>query len=382
MKVLYVDFGSSKMLGVRQKILSQVISLRKLNVDIKLAIILEKKYDFISDIPKECFDYTSVYYYSNNKNIHHKVKSILDVTGKIIKQEKPDIIYMRYPGIRFIKPLKRKFNNIILITEHQSIEIREKIMTKQWKSVIGEIIYGRNCRKYIDGFVGVTDEITNYEIRKVNNNIPHITISNGIDVLSLPIRKVPNFNGKKIDLLCVANLNKWHGLDRLIRGLLKYEGSVDIILHIIGPKTNEINNIKKVVDKNNLNNKVFFYGSLSGKNYNILFNKCHIAIGDLAVYRKGLKEACSLKIREYCARGIPFIGASDDPDFKSIFPYKLQIASNGNSIDLKYVVDFAVKVYANKKHNIEMRKYALKNIDWFIKMKKLKIFFEVVIENK
>lgn len=382
MKVLYVDFGSSKMLGVRQKILSQVISLRKLNVDIKLAIILEKKYDFISDMPKEYLDYISVYYYSNNKNIYHKVKSILDITGKIFKQEKPDIIYMRYPGIRFIKPLKRKLKNIILITEHQSIEIREKIMTKQWKSTIGEIIFGRNCRKYIDGFVGVTNEITNYEIKKVNNNIPHITISNGINVSSLPIRKVPNFNGKKIDLLCVANLNKWHGLDRLIRGLLKYEGSVDIILHIVGPRTNEMKNIRKLVDNNNLNNKMFFYGPLSGENYNILFNGCHIAMGVLAPHRKGLKETCALKNREYCARGIPFIYAGNDPDFQSNFPYILKFPSNEMPIEIENIINFSMKIYKNKKHNIEMRKYALKNIDWFIKMKKLKIFFEVVIENK
>ena len=51
-------------------------------------------------------------------------------------------------------------------------------------------------------------------------------------------------------------------------------------------------------------------------------------------------------------------------------------------IDLEHVINFAVKVYTNKKHNIEMREYALNNIDWSVKMKKLKKFFNIFIENK
>jgi len=179
-----------------------------------------------------------------------------------------------------------------------------------------------------------------------------------------------------------GNISKSHGLDRLIRGLLKYEGSVDIILHIIGPKTNEIKNTKKLIDNNNLNNRIIFYGLLSGENYNILFNKCHIAIGVLAPHRKGLKETCALKNREYCARGIPFIYAGNDPDFQSNFTYILEFPSNETPIEIENIINFSMKIYKNKKHNIEMRKYALKNIDWLVKMKKLSDFFKQIYFNQ
>ena len=179
-----------------------------------------------------------------------------------------------------------------------------------------------------------------------------------------------------------GNISKSHGLDRLIRGLLKYEGSVDIILHIIGPKTNEIKNTKKLIDNNNLNNRIIFYGLLSGENYNILFNKCHIAIGVLAPHRKGLKETCALKNREYCARGIPFIYAGNDPDFQSNFTYILEFPSNETPIEIENIINFSMKIYKNKKHNIEMRKYALKNTDWLVKMKKLSDFFKQIYFNQ
>ena len=95
-----------------------------------------------------------------------------------------------------------------------------------------------------------------------------------------------------------------------------------------------------------------------------------------------MKEISPLKNQEYCARGISFICAGNDSNFQSNFSYKLELTSDESPIDLEQVIDFAVKVYTNKKHNIEMRKYAFKNIDWLVKMKKLKIFFNVFIVNK
>jgi len=35
-------------------------------------------------------------------------------------------------------------------------------------------------------------------------------------------------------LLCVANVSRWHGLDRLLRGIAAYGGMPNVILHIAG----------------------------------------------------------------------------------------------------------------------------------------------------
>ncbi len=75
-----------------------------------------------------------------------------------------------------------------------------------------------------------------------------------------------------------------------------------------------------------------------------------------------------------------FVG--NDSEFKPNFPYKLQIASKENPIDLKHVIDFAVNVYKNKNYNTEIRKYAFKNIDWLVKMKKLSNYFKQIYFNQ
>jgi len=245
---------------------------------------------------------------------------------------------------------------------------------------LGEFFFGRIIKNQSDAFVGVTDEITNYELNHSKNlHKPHITIGNGINVGLYPLRKLDQ-KGKILHLLFVANVSRWHGIDRIIRGIHEYKNRHFFYLHIVGDGK-EIPNLKKLVDNLHLSKQVIFHGFKSGTELDSLFDTCHIAVGSLGLHRIGLSESSTLKIREYCARGIPWIIACKDPDFPDDFPYILRVPPDESPIDIESVVHFAQKVCSDPDHPKKMRKYAEENLDWSIKMKKLKGFLESLIED-
>ena len=62
----------------------------------------------------------------------------------------------------------------------------------------------------------------------------YITIGNGFDVNSVNTRKPPKFTSEELLILGVADVNRWHGFDRVIAGIASYSGSLCIKFHIAG----------------------------------------------------------------------------------------------------------------------------------------------------
>ena len=171
----------------------------------------------------------------------------------------------------------------------------------------------------------------------------------------------------------------WHGIDRFIRGLHEYNAhyanSTKIVLHIVGDGP-ELPHLKDLTNNLGLNECVIFHGFKSGKELDEMFDMCHIALDALAGFRKGLTETSSLKSREYCARGIPFIASSKDADFPDGWEFVQKIPDDESPVDMNLVIDFANRIMSESEHPHMMRKYAEEHLDWMAKMKKLKEFLE------
>jgi hypothetical protein len=102
-----------------------------------------------------------------------------------------------------------------IIFEFNSIEIHEQRKRGSFLSYYKELLLGNGFRKRSDGIVGVTDEITQYQLKRSGNfNKRHITIGNGIDVNSVPVRELPADDGQNHNIICVADVTFWHGVDR------------------------------------------------------------------------------------------------------------------------------------------------------------------------
>ena len=245
--------------------------------------------------------------------------------------------------------------------------------------VWSEYIFGKFIRKQADAIVCVTDEIAKYQLKYFGTQHKmHLTLGNGFNVKSVSKRLVPLPPNEELHLLCVAIINHWHGLDRLLQGLATYDGTPKVILHIAGDGP-ELPHLQQLTEELGIGDRVVFHGFTTGKTLDALFDQCHIAVGSLGIHRKGLTQTSELKGREYCARGIPYIIACADPDFPADFPYILHLPADESPINIDHVLAFAQEVCADPDHPQKMHRYAEKHLDWSVKMKILKGFLEALV---
>ena len=338
------------------------------------------KYDFINPIkfPNNCTP--------TLRNIIKRIKRQSYIRKTFISLMKSplrsDILYTRYPYPLFylLWPFSISQKNCKIITEHNTIEQKEFRLTGSYLFYFSDLIMGGFWLNKVSGIVGVTDEITSYELHRSGDiNKPHITIGNGINADEIKVRKPPKLASDEVRLLCVASFSSWHGIDRLLNGLAVYRGNVKICLYIAGDGK-EILNLKMIAKNLGIEEKIIFLGFLSGKSLDEMFDLCHIAVGSLGIHRKGLTQTSELKIREYAARGMPFFCSANDADFPEDYPYFLKVPSDNSPINLAEIIHFAEFIYLNPDHHLNMRAYAEKNLDWSIKMKRLKEFCEKLVD--
>ena len=382
MKIKYFMLGGQDSdSGVTKKIFSQVSELNQLGLDVNLVLVS------IEDVHYPSYNFLTTYKVDNIPigNILGRIKrahKFSKIFGEVIDSLGPnDVLYYRYTStfpLYYPKNYFKRFRACKIVTEHQTKELDERKLTNSTLGYLSDYFFGKLLRKQSDALIGVTDEITQYEITRAGDpQKPHLTIGNGFAVQSVPVRQAPHYNGD-LHLLCVANVSRWHGLDRLLQGLAAHSGTPKVVLHIAGDGA-ELSYLQKLTDELGITDQVIFHGFTAGKALDTLFDQCHVAVGSLGIHRIGLKEASILKAREYCARGIPFIYGTADPDFPADFPYILHLPADESPIDIKQVLAFAQEVCADPDHPQKMRRYAEEHLDWSVKMKKLKGFLEALV---
>lgn len=297
----------------------------------------------------------------------------INKANQLVKLYRPDVILLRYYSSRLFVPFNPKKSNkdAILISEHQAKEIEEMKTNPIDKLFVPiEFLKAKMFFKNVDGVIGVTKEIAEYELKRAKKNIPYFVLTNGIEVDKYPLKKYLPYNGKELNMLFVSSVtNIWAGLDRVLKGMYNYQGSINIRLHVVGEVTKEILNM---INRLGLRDKVFLHGVKFGKELNEIFDISHIAIGSLGIHRKGLKYASTLKVREYTVRGIPFIISHIDEDIDDDFPFVFRVPDNDDPLNIEAVVNFVEIVYGKyKDFSMLMRKYALEKMDYKEKVKKL-----------
>ena len=380
MQLIYFHtYGGELNSGVNKKIFSQATQLYALGIRFTLVLVGGKNtwypdYPYIHYISLKHSYFLKIPMYNNLYRQYVAKKYI----KKVLKfSETGTILYLRYPLPLLLFPHELPLEkNCKIVIECNAIETHEQRKARSYGAFFKELIFGREFRNHCDAIVGVTDEITHYQVQRSGNpGKPHITIGNGFDVDSVPVRRPPPYSGSNLDILCVGNISFWHGFDRLIRGIAHYDGHVNIRLHVIGEGA-ELPHLKKLSSDLGIYEKILFHGFVTGEDLDLLFNQCHIAAGSLGMHRKGLNMTSELKSREYCSRGIPYIIACGDSDFPEEFPSVLRLPPDESSIDLDTVITFTSRICQDTDHPQKMRIFARENLDWSVKMKRLKVFLE------
>lgn len=388
MNIVYIAVVSNLKtdIGVIKKINSQIQQYNEIGINVYGYILYEEGEDLTK---KEISNYRFIKIKNKNKlPIIRKIvkrRIIADSIKIILKKEKDvNFVYFRYIAAElYLLRLIRMYRGMFVL-EHQTMEFPEYISKKLFVPALLEYIFGRKVRRCAAALIGVTDEITKYEVDVCSSSINSITISNGIDIDMVPLRNVPSYSTHTLNMLFVGNVSIWHGLDRLIYGIKNYNGPVNLMVYIAGGGS-ALSSLIRLVKELELEKKVKFLGKRTGKELDVLFDQATIAIGSLGVHRKNLKQAATLKVREYCARGVPFILSEFDVDIcKDDFmkPYYLKIDANDSPVNINDIIEFANNVVKIHNHNTNMRNWASEHIDMNIKAIKLKKFLEKLKEEK
>lgn len=374
--IAYVD--KAKDIGVYKKVLSQCIEFNKYyetvliyinNNDICIENITLNKIELIE---KALLPIDKINNISIKINKYNNYKIFNSFTAKFIEQYKPEIIYIRrynllFNGISILKHAKRIFRCYIICeipTFPYKVEfLKNNKYLMYW--------YYRYLDKMIENIV---DKITIVLGSNVNlDEKKYLAFMNGIDISSLVCKKKTKSDiDTCLNLLGAAQLAFWHGYDRVIEGLNNYYKDnkfkiIDVNFHIVG-NGNELVKLREMVDEYDLNKHVTFHGQKSGQELDELMNITDIGIGSLAMHRSGLTCGCTLKAREYCARGIPFIIGYVDNGFKNDFKYTLKVKADESPVDINKVIEFYDFIKENN-YIEDMRMYAEQNLTWEVVMK-------------
>lgn len=352
-----IDFCEKKSIGIKNKIIDQIISFNKSNkVDLiylkEKKIILydyetkaeiqigevknkfEKMFLFYKKIEKKLINYNFIYlrFVFANRNLIHFFE----------RYNNKSKIYMEIPTY----PYKM---------ERKNINIKNQIMN------ICDFLYKNRLKKYIDKIVTYSDDSTIY-------GIPCINISNGINLDKYKLIN-KNINKKQIIFTSVSNCSFWHGIDRFLYSLIEYgktEQKIEILFNIVG-EGKESEKLKKIVLKNEYLKKVVkFLGFQEKENLDNIYNNTDICIGCLGNHRKGIYTIQALKNKEYMAKGIPMVFSEDDPGMRGKkFIYKAK--HDESLLNIKEIIEW----YKKLEMTPEEIRMGAKEFSWDNQIKKI-----------
>lgn len=171
-----------------------------------------------------------------------------------------------------------------------------------------------------------------------------IRISNGIDFDSVRMKKESHHPANELHLIGVAEIHRWHGFDRVFKGLADYYATpkeIKVYFHVVGYFFSPVEEaeITEIIKTHHLEPYVILYGKKHGEELDEIFDQCDFGIGSLGRHRVGIEHIKTLKNREYAARGIPFVYSETDTDFDKK-PYILKMPADETAVKIDDIIKF------------------------------------------
>ena len=195
-----------------------------------------------------------------------------------------------------------------------------------------------------------------------------INISNGVDVDAMSV--VPPKDGEReIVLIGVAGTLWWQGYDRILAGMDQYkkvktERDPAIRFILVGGDAKEMPDFLSLVRRYGLENDVECPGFRKGEALDALYARADLGVSKLGCYRRGLSSCSSLKAREYCAKGLPFLYTCEDSLADENVDFALQVPNDDSPVDMMRVVRFVRRCRLNRNLAQEERLFARSHFDW------------------
>lgn len=312
--------------------------------------------------------------YERKKNIF--INFIYHIFSKklFLKYVKTDCEYLY---IRRVIPVTRSFifylkkqremtPNVKIIYELPTYPYDAEVSSLRERILLSfDKLYRRKLKKYVDLITTFSKDNEIFKIRAT-------TIVNGIDCTNIGVSK--RSYSDEIKLIAVAQFAKWHGYDRVIKGLASYykNNNYPIVKIDFVGNGDELQLYKKMVNDYQLTNYVTFCGELFGESLQRKFDEVDIALNSLGCHRKKIFLSSELKSREYLARGIPSISSTKIDIIPEKWKYNLYVPENDNEIDINKIVSFYQNLLQKEtvsQIHANIRNYAEKNCEMNVVMR-------------
>jgi glycosyltransferase involved in cell wall biosynthesis len=241
-----------------------------------------------------------------------------------LRRFRPDVVYLRYellpPPLHL---LTRLHSTVVELNSDEHAEYRLRARRQRLADRYGRWNW-RTLFRSAAGVVSVTEEL----VRLVEPyGRPTVVIANGIELAE--IEPLPPSTSTRPTLVFSGTPGQaWHGVDKLV-ALAEAAPELDVILLGLEPRPSLPPNLEA-------------HRYLAREEYEPLFRRADAALGTAALHRKGMNEACALKVREYLAYGLPVVLPYEDTDLVGLDDWFLLRVPN----EERNLVDHAGEIVA------------------------------------
>jgi len=229
---------------------------------------------------------------------------------------RPDVVYLRHSTISpSVIALAIGFPAVVGGDLDDLNELRIRSWPRYWYARVSRDVLLRRARR----IMVVTHELARHpSITRYGK--PISVFPNTIDLSVYPELAAPANQSPRLVFIGAPHL-AWSGVDKIARLAAAFP---DWAVDVIGPGADEFPDRPS---------NLTVHGPLVQDDYLAIMARADVAIGPLALYRKGLSEASALKVTEYLAYGIPVILGSAEVAFPDGAPFLLQLPNTDDSVE-------------------------------------------------
>ena len=231
----------------------------------------------------------------------------------------PDVILLRYS---VHDPLQTRFltraRNVV--TVHHAIEDAEfKALGGRaagLKSLLERRLGGTALRR-VFGICGVTPEILDHELARSNRaQVPTFIYPNGR--LLDGTRPLDQRDGLRLAFVA-SEFAPWQGLDELVESVVSSTG--EFVLDVVG----QLSEAQRLACSRD--SRIVVHGLVDRAELSRILSASSVGIAALRADGKGLTQACTLRVRDYLAAGVPVVSGHRDV-FPDGFPFYRQTGAD------------------------------------------------------
>ena len=344
MKILHVAIGKAPSSGVIRQMEWEQRAAEDLNLQWDVVLFSEEASDSITSlIPKI------------NPGLFAKVRSWVFRKWFYVKKiiffsRTYDLILVRYDVMNIFLPLAPILSKAKIVSVHHTKE-REEISGR--KGTFSWLLAGidqlaRALFIYCsDAIIGVTPEIIDYEKRNPGmKNKPSFLYPNGLYLESL--KPIDERREGVPKLLFVSSFfYPWHGLPSLLKSVSQSTSIFE--LNIVGEVPGE------TIERYSYDQRIIFHGKTHSEKITKISTTCDLGLASFNLHSRGMKQACTLKVREYLSQGLPVYSGYQD-----VFPDSMKFYKEGPP-DIENIISHALYMRSHTKEAI--RESAFNYID-------------------